>query len=555
MTGCIVGQSGPDDGDDAAGAFDGDITERGEVHQDRVEIESVPSTVTDTETSDVATTFTDVRCRSKISNTRRRKPGTSSMRADLTLTSAVGLLPAMAVTARRGASKVIRVPRPWGLFVLYTNTGIPSRTAGAIVLGWRTLAPNEANSEASSNPMRSMSGASGTTRGCPSSIPSNISPDLDCRGAECGAHERRRIVGSATPQGGGDAVSSRAHESAHHRYARSPQMRQHDLPGRGGDRLCLRLGLGEIGIGDQHGPRIDGYGGQPGAEVGSDDEVGRQHLAGRGDGVQRSRGEMAEDRQRLEQSGELIAQHAHLLRTPRSRIRSDRAAPRPPRSDGCESPTVCSASSSLPAVACSAAASSALVTPPSAETTMNGVRDNRPRDDLRGRRNRCRGRDGGPAELGDDHETLTDGATVVGCAGDSAASRPWAARTSALSTEPPAAPRTTLCASATRRRSRIGSDRRVPPSPAMPCLAPASRRGCGPVADSVTTNARSGALGRPWATSAAPGIEYGEGIGHGRSGPELHRQAREVPVLDRDSVRLRTHTQGSRHEIGAVPGP
>jgi hypothetical protein len=81
-------------------------------------------------------------------------------------------LPAMALTARFGASNVIFVPFPSGRMEFRTKTGIPSRTAGAIVLGWSTFAPNDANSDASSNAICSINRALGTIRGSDVSIPS-----------------------------------------------------------------------------------------------------------------------------------------------------------------------------------------------------------------------------------------------------------------------------------------------------------------------------------------------------------------------------------------------
>ncbi len=72
------------------------------------------STVTDTETSDVATTSTDVRWRSNTSNRVRRKPCWRSMRELRTLTMVTSPLAAMALTARRGDSAEMSVPRPSG---------------------------------------------------------------------------------------------------------------------------------------------------------------------------------------------------------------------------------------------------------------------------------------------------------------------------------------------------------------------------------------------------------------------------------------------------------
>ena len=54
------------------------------------------SIVTDTLTSDVATTSTDVRCRSNTSNSVRMNPSVSSMRGLRTFTSVTPLFPAIA---------------------------------------------------------------------------------------------------------------------------------------------------------------------------------------------------------------------------------------------------------------------------------------------------------------------------------------------------------------------------------------------------------------------------------------------------------------------------
>ncbi len=66
----------------------------------------------------------------------------------------------------------MRVPVPSGFRELKMNTGMPFRTAGAIVLGCSTFAPKLASSAASSNRMCAMRRASGTTRGSAVSIPS-----------------------------------------------------------------------------------------------------------------------------------------------------------------------------------------------------------------------------------------------------------------------------------------------------------------------------------------------------------------------------------------------
>src|SRR5258708_4812459 len=114
------------------------------------------SMVTDTLTSDVATTSTDVRCRSNTSKIERMKPSVTSMRGLRTLSSVTPLFPAMALTGRRGASNVMSVPLPCGLPELSTHTGMPRVTAGAMVFGCRTFPPNDVSSLAPSKPQRSL---------------------------------------------------------------------------------------------------------------------------------------------------------------------------------------------------------------------------------------------------------------------------------------------------------------------------------------------------------------------------------------------------------------
>ena len=74
----------------------------------------VSSTVTDTLTSDVVTTSTDVLNRSNTSNSRRRKPCAISIRVEVMSTTVTPRLQASAVSGRRrrGRSAVISVPAP-----------------------------------------------------------------------------------------------------------------------------------------------------------------------------------------------------------------------------------------------------------------------------------------------------------------------------------------------------------------------------------------------------------------------------------------------------------
>src|SRR5438445_5499756 len=80
---------------------------------------------------------------------------------------------------------------------------------------------------------------------------------------------------------------------------------------------------------------------------------------------------------------------------------------------------------------------------------------------------------------------------------------PVLARSSALSTEPPAAPRIMLCPSPTSRRSRIASRRTRPTVTVMPSPALTSRLGCGRSGASLTTRGSFGRVGNP-AGEASP---------------------------------------------------
>ena len=92
--------------------LDDDLGERLELARDRLEPARVSSTVTDTLTSEVVTTSTDVWWRSNTSNSRRRKPCASSIPVDVTSITVTWRLQAKAVTGAscRPGSAVIRVP-------------------------------------------------------------------------------------------------------------------------------------------------------------------------------------------------------------------------------------------------------------------------------------------------------------------------------------------------------------------------------------------------------------------------------------------------------------
>src|SRR6266550_2041677 len=84
---------------------------------------------------------------------------------------------------------------------------------------------------------------------------------------------------------------------------------------------------------------------------------------------------------------------------------------------------------------------------------------------------------------------------------------PVLARSSAFSTEPPAAPRTVLCPRATIRRSRIASRRTRPTVTVIPLPAFTSRFGCGRSTASLTTSGCFGLVGSP-AVDASPSQDF-----------------------------------------------
>ena len=91
------------------------------------------SIVTDTLTSDVVTTSTDVRCCSNTSKMRRRNPCAISMRVDVMSTTVTPFFDATAVSGRSlgGRSRVISVPpASCGRCELRMRTGMFCATAG-----------------------------------------------------------------------------------------------------------------------------------------------------------------------------------------------------------------------------------------------------------------------------------------------------------------------------------------------------------------------------------------------------------------------------------------
>src|SRR6185437_10705903 len=269
------------------------------------------STVTDTETSDVATTSTDVWWRSNTSNSVRRNPGASNIREELTLITVTFPLPAIALTARRGASAVMRVPRPSGRRELKMNTGMPRCTAGAIVLGCSTLAPNVASSAASSKRISSMRRAPDTTRGSAVSMPSTSvqismasAPNAAPRSAALKSPPPRPMV-VVTPAG--------------ERPMNPPTTGTRPCATMGAitpralrDRVQVRHRAGVQFVGDHHVARVDELDREIVAPECRVYERGREQLAVGRDGVETPGGEVAQHGQRFRQTGQLVAHGAQL---------------------------------------------------------------------------------------------------------------------------------------------------------------------------------------------------------------------------------------------------
>ena len=135
---------------------------------------SVRSMVSDTATSEVDTTSTAVRIRSKTSKIAARKPCASSMRVDRTSMTVTPSLLAMDLTGGPdgGHEATMRVPSTSGFREFSTRTGTFPSIAGSIVRGCSTRAPKQASSDASANDSRGRRRASGTTDGSAVMTPS-----------------------------------------------------------------------------------------------------------------------------------------------------------------------------------------------------------------------------------------------------------------------------------------------------------------------------------------------------------------------------------------------
>mmetsp|Transcript_3691 Transcript_3691/g.14445 ORF Transcript_3691/g.14445 Transcript_3691/m.14445 type:complete len:304 (-) Transcript_3691:553-1464(-) len=135
------------------------------------------SSVSDTETSEVATTSTETPCRSSVLNTAARKPDWPTERSDTTSTSVMSRFEVMAVTRHcfeRHESSLdeMSVPGWSGLYEFLMRTGSPARSAGCIDTGWSSCAPKYASSAASSYVANGTGTALRTTRGSADIMPS-----------------------------------------------------------------------------------------------------------------------------------------------------------------------------------------------------------------------------------------------------------------------------------------------------------------------------------------------------------------------------------------------
>jgi len=137
------------------------------------------------------------------------------------------------------------------------NTGIPSRTAGAIVFGCSHLRAErcELGGFVESDlldELRSLhhSGVGGQH-------PIHIGPDLDGVGVERGAEQGCAVIGSAAAESGRNTRGSPADESAHHRYPSLLNQWLHHVPRVLRDRIGLWLRRHEIVVGDKDIAGID----------------------------------------------------------------------------------------------------------------------------------------------------------------------------------------------------------------------------------------------------------------------------------------------------------
>ena len=108
--------------------------------------------------------------------------------------SVTPLLPAIALTARRGASKVISVPFPSGRRELSTKTGMPSRTAGCDRVRVQHLRAErrELRRLVEADPLDELRAVDDARIGGEHAV--DVGPDLDRLRLQRGADQRRAVV-------------------------------------------------------------------------------------------------------------------------------------------------------------------------------------------------------------------------------------------------------------------------------------------------------------------------------------------------------------------------
>ncbi len=311
--------------------------------------------------------------------------------------------------------------------------------------------------------------------------PVDIGPDLDRLRAERRADERCGVIRAAAPKRRSDSVLRRSDEPSHDRNFSFLHQGLKQFTGSLRDFFRFGLGFHEMIVGDHHRAWIHVLGVEADfAEIGGD-EIGRELLPVRGYRVERPRSHMPERGQRFSEMRELVEHRAQF------RCNIERFAVRAQKRFAFVKMSVTQRFNS----AQRADQMSLRRLFSDCEQCIGRSAKRRHDDDwitiepalhdLRGTLDRGRVADGSAAELDDDHASP---------------SLPVTARSSAFSTEPPAAPRIVLCPSATMRMSRIGSGRTRPTVTVMPPPVFTSRRGCGRFGSSVTTRGFVGRLGR-----------------------------------------------------------
>mmetsp|Transcript_15695 Transcript_15695/g.51500 ORF Transcript_15695/g.51500 Transcript_15695/m.51500 type:complete len:269 (+) Transcript_15695:167-973(+) len=133
------------------------------------------SIVSDTDTSEVATTSTEISFLRRMSNTLARNPYCPSMRVETMSSSVTFFLTTMEVRRESSIDRLRRmtVPGEAGLYEFFTRTTVVSSPMhGCIAWGCNTCAPKYASSVASSNVMIGIATVESTMRGSALRTPS-----------------------------------------------------------------------------------------------------------------------------------------------------------------------------------------------------------------------------------------------------------------------------------------------------------------------------------------------------------------------------------------------